>query len=66
MDPEGDRLLGTLVKEKNDRTLAEYAEAYERQRGVRLSRSALHRAMVRLNLPRKKKHSASASRIVPT
>lgn len=42
-------------EDKNDRTLAEYAEAYERQRGVRLSRSALHRAMVRLDLPRNKK-----------
>lgn len=66
VDKEGGQLLGTLVEEKNDRTLAEYAEAYEQQRGVRLSRSALHRAMVRLKLPRKKKHSAPASRTEST
>lgn len=66
VDKEGDQLLGQLVEEKNDRTLAEYVEAYEQQRGVRLSRSALHRALVRLKLARKKKHSARASRTEPT
>ncbi len=65
VDEEGARLLAQLVEEKNDRTLAEYGDAYFEQRGVRLSRAALHRAMVRLKLPRKKKHSAQASRTVP-
>ena len=66
VDEEGGKLLGELVEEKNDRTLAEYAEAYAQRRGVRLSRAALHRAMVRLKLPRKKKHSVPRSRTETT
>lgn len=66
VDEEGGKLLGRLVEEKNDRTLAEYAEAYEQARGVRLSRAALHRALVRLNLPRKKKRSALRNRTATT
>lgn len=62
VDEEGGKLLGRLVEEKNDRTLAEYAQAYEQACGVRLSRAALHRALVRLNLPRKKKRSALRNR----
>jgi transposase len=66
VDEGGAKLLAQLVEEKNDRTLAEYGDAYFEQRGVRLSRAALHRAMVRLKLPRKKRRSALASRTGPT
>jgi transposase len=66
VDARGEALLGQIVAAQNDRTLDEYAQAYLRERGVRLSRSALHRAMERLNLPRKKKHSAQPSRTAPT
>ncbi len=66
VDEDGGKLLGRLVEAHNDRTLDEYAEAYQQQRGVQLSRSALQRVMVRLDLPRKKKHSAPRNRTVPT
>lgn len=61
VDEEGAKLLARLVDEKNDRTLAEYADAYFEQSGVRLNRVTLHRAMLRLKLPWKKKRSAPAS-----
>ena len=51
---EGAELLARLVEEKNDRTLAEYADAYFEQCGVRLNRVTLYRAIVRLKLPWKK------------
>jgi transposase len=66
VDAPGEALLGQIVEAQNDRTLDEYADAYLQERGVRLSRSALHRAMERLKLPRKKKHSAQRSRTAPT
>jgi transposase len=62
VDETGGKLLGEWVEEQNDRTLDEYIELYEQKRAVRLSRSAMHRALVRLNLPRKKKLSALGSR----
>lgn len=65
VDEDGGKLLGRLVEAQNDRTLAEYADAYEQAHGVRLSRAALHRALVRLDLPRKKKHSAPPNRTGP-
>jgi transposase len=65
VDEDGGKLLGRLVEAQNDRTLDEYAEAYQRERGVQLSRSALQRAMVRLDLPRKKKHFAPRNRTAP-
>jgi len=65
VDEDGGKLLGRLVEAQNDRTLEEYAEAYQQERGVRVSRSALQRAMVRLDLPRKKKHSAPPNRTAP-
>lgn len=65
VDAPGEELLGQMVEAQNDRTLDEYAQAYLQERGVRLSRSALQRAMVRLNLPRKKSRSAPASRTAP-
>jgi transposase len=66
VDAPGEALLGQMVAAQNDRTLDEYAHAYFRERGVHLSRTTLHRAMVRLELPRKKKHSAQPSRTAPT
>jgi putative transposase len=66
VDEDGGKLLSELVEAQNDRTLDEYADAYHERRGVRLSRSALQRAMVRLDLPRKKKHSAPRTRTDPT
>ena len=61
VDEEGQTLLRDLVEEQNDRTLAEYAQVYEQKRGVHLSRSALHRVLARLDLPRKKKRFAPQS-----
>ena len=66
VDEDGGKLLGRLVEAQNDRTLEEYADAYQQSRGVQLSRSALQRAMVRLDLPRKKKHFAPLNRTAPT
>jgi hypothetical protein len=51
-----------VVEEQNDRTMHEYIDFYEQKRAVRLSRSATHRALVRLNLPLKKKFSGLGSR----
>ena len=62
VDETGGKLLRQWVEEQNDRTLAEYIELYEQNRSVRLSRSAMHRALVRLDLPRKKRHFALGSR----
>ena len=54
VDARGAAVLTALVRAENDRTLAELAELYHERTGVRLSRSALHRTVERLGLPRKK------------
>src|SRR4051794_14294530 len=48
--------LATLVAERNDATLAEYADLLADRTGVRRSPSALCRALRALGLVRKKRH----------
>ena len=54
VDEPGAKLLTDLVRERNDRTLDELAALYHARTHVRLSRSALWRAVTRLGLGRKK------------
>ena len=54
VDPAGAQVLRALVTERPERTLAELADGYHAQTGVRLSRSAVCRACQRLDLRRKK------------
>ena len=55
--------LATLVAERNDATLAEYADLLAERAGVRRSPSALCRALRALGLARKKRPSRPPSRI---
>ena len=51
IDPAGEAILQALVTERNDRTLAEYAERLaERSGGPRVSRPTLCRTLRRLGL----------------
>jgi transposase len=52
---DGAALLATLVREQNDRTLAELGALYQARHAGRPSRSALSRTLIRLGLGRKKK-----------
>jgi transposase len=59
-------VLATLVAEKNDATLAEYAERLAARTGVRRSLAAVCRARKALGLVRKKSRSKRPSRSVRT
>jgi transposase len=48
------RVLASLVREQNDRTVAEYADLLAERTGVRVSRPVLNRWLLRLGLTRKK------------
>ena len=50
----GAEVLRALVREQNDRTLDELGTLYRARTRVRLTRSALWRAVMRLGLERKK------------
>ena len=54
--------LAALVAERNDATLAEYADRLAERAGVRRSPSALCRALKALGLARKKRRSEAAER----
>ena len=58
--------LAALVAERNDATLAEYADLLADRAGVRRSPSALCRALRALGLVRKKRRSRPPSRIART
>ena len=58
--------LAALVAERNDATLAEYADRLAERAGVRRSPSALCRALKALGLARKKRRSRPPSRIART
>src|SRR5947209_7387476 len=58
--------LAGLVAERNDATLAEYADLLAERAGVRRSASALCRALKALGLVRKKRRSRPPSRIART
>ena len=55
VDARGAVVLRELVRAQNDRTLAELIELYHERTSVRLSLSALWRALGRLELSRKKR-----------
>lgn len=54
LDKTGMKQLAAWVEQQNDRTIDEYRALVEEHLGVSLSRSALHRALQKLRLPRKK------------
>ena len=54
LDEEGMQTLESLVEDENDRTLDEYRMQIAERTGVQMSRSAVHRALEKLKLPRKK------------
>jgi transposase len=54
VDAAGAERLGAWLREQNDRTLVELQALYAAAFGVRPSRSALSRAVLRLGLRRKK------------
>ena len=58
--------LAALVAERNDATLAEYADRLAERTGVRRSASALCRALKALGLVRKKRRSGPPSGIART
>jgi hypothetical protein len=58
--------LAELVAEKNDATLAEYADRLAERTGTRRSPSAICRALQALGLVRKKRRSGPPSRIART
>lgn len=55
LDAEGMQQLREIVQAQNDRTLAEYQRLVEEKTSVRMSRSAMDRALKKLDLPRKKR-----------
>ena len=59
-------VLAALVAERNDATLAEYADLLAERAGVRRSPSALCRALRALGLVRKKRRSRPPSRTART
>lgn len=66
LDEEGMKQLADMVEQENDRTIDEYRTAVEERIGVQMSRSAVHRALQKLKLPRKKRRSGLRSRTEPT
>jgi transposase len=58
--------LAELVAERNDATLAEYADLLAERAGVRRSPAALCRALKTLGLVRKKRRSGPPSGTAPT
>ncbi len=62
LDEAGMRQLREIVEAQNDRTLEEYVTLVEEETGVRMSTSAMDRALQRLRLPRKKRRSAPANK----
>lgn len=66
LDEAGMRQLRQLVEAQNDRTLEEYIALVEEKTGVRMSTSAMDRALQKLGLPRKKRRSAPANKSART
>jgi transposase len=65
LDEAGVQEVRAVLQEKNDRTLAEVADALDARLKVRVSRSTVQRVVDRLGLTRKKKRSARANRSGP-
>jgi transposase len=66
IDEAGSQHLRALVDEKNDRTLDDLIELLERRTCARVSRPTMCRALQRLGLTRKKRHSVRVNRTDPT
>jgi transposase len=58
--------LAAQVAAAPDATLGEHCATWERGRGARLSPSAMHRALARLSITRKKRSSSPASGTPPS
>jgi len=56
LDALGEEILRKQVKEHNDWSLEQHAEAYSKSRGVEVKRSAISKYFKHLNITRKKKH----------
>jgi transposase len=61
LDDADERLIREHLEQQPDRTLDELVEAVALQKGKRVSRATLGRAVQRLNLPRKKRRSTPPS-----
>jgi putative transposase len=66
LDDAAVQQVRTVVEEKNDRTLDEIGKELETRAKVHVSRSTVWRIADRLDLTRKKRRSARASRSGPT
>jgi transposase len=66
LDDAAVQQVRTVVEEKNDRTLDEIGKELEARVKVHVSRSTVWRIVDRLDLRRKKRRSARASRSGPT
>jgi transposase len=62
IDAQALQTVRALLQEKNDRTDAEYAEAFGRCTGLRVSRRTMNRTWQRLGVTRKKKPSGTRAR----
>jgi transposase len=63
--PEDSERLLRLVDDLPDATIAELTAEYTSRHGVELSTSAMHRALERAGVTRKKKASSRRSRTAP-
>lgn len=61
LDEQALNLVGQLVKQQPDATLAELCEAVHGQRGIRVSIPTMCTALKRIGLPRKKNRSTPMS-----
>lgn len=61
--PEAEAALRAQVAADPDATLAEKCARWEREQGMRVSITAMHRALARLGWTRKKRRSRQANRI---
>ena len=62
LDAAGMQQLREIVQEHNDRTFEEYLDLVEEKTGIRMSTSALDRALQTLRVPRKKRRSGPVSK----
>ena len=60
------RVVRTMLREKNDRTDAEFARLLEQRTGVKVSARTINRTWQRLGVSRKKKRFALRNRVDPT
>lgn len=61
IDAEGEAWLKEKVAEESDLTLASLCEKYEQSQGRKVSISVMHRALKRMKISLKKRHSTTQS-----